>query len=90
MVTDYESTAEITYLINNKLLGLILIIVALAEQHNSVGYAFLYNFYRNISKNICCWCNSFLDTKENRYNPLMGPTVPTEKWRKGSQVLLQN
>ncbi|XP_075498786.1 glycosyltransferase BC10-like isoform X3 [Primulina tabacum] len=29
--------------------------------------------------------DSFADTKEGRYNPKMGPVIPVDNWRKGSQ-----
>ncbi|KAH7528833.1 hypothetical protein FEM48_Zijuj05G0114700 [Ziziphus jujuba var. spinosa] len=29
--------------------------------------------------------DSFADTKEGRYNPLMAPVIPVQNWRKGSQ-----
>jgi hypothetical protein len=34
--------------------------------------------------------SSFLDLKEARYNPKMSPTIPKDKWRKGSQVLFHS
>lgn len=31
-------------------------------------------------------CCSFLDGKDQRYNPKMSRVIPKDRWRKGSQV----
>ncbi|XP_062153597.1 glycosyltransferase BC10-like [Alnus glutinosa] len=48
----------------------------------------LYNFsyiYNKVMSSPKSFVDSFLDAKERRYNPKMSPTIPEEKWRKGSQ-----
>ncbi|KAH7650931.1 Glycosyl transferase family 14 protein [Dioscorea alata] len=48
----------------------------------------LYNFsytYEYLLSSSKSFVDSFLDTKESRYTPKMYPTIPQEKWRKGSQ-----
>ncbi|CAN1781695.1 Glycosyltransferase BC10 [Linum perenne] len=48
----------------------------------------LYNFsytYDYIMSASTSFVDSFADTKEGRYNPKMGPTIPVRNWRKGSQ-----
>ncbi|XP_060670394.1 glycosyltransferase BC10-like isoform X1 [Ziziphus jujuba] len=48
----------------------------------------LYNFnyiYDYIMSTSTSFIDSFADTKEGRYNPLMAPVIPVQNWRKGSQ-----
>ncbi|XP_010244121.1 PREDICTED: uncharacterized protein LOC104588028 [Nelumbo nucifera] len=48
----------------------------------------LYNFsyiYHYVMSSPRSFVDSFLDKKESRYNPKMSPTIPKDKWRKGSQ-----
>ncbi|KAK7359812.1 hypothetical protein VNO77_01777 [Canavalia gladiata] len=48
----------------------------------------LYNFsyvYNYVMVSPRSFVDSFLDSKEGRYNPKMSPKIPREKWRKGSQ-----
>lgn len=48
----------------------------------------LYNFsyiYKYVMSSSKSFVDSFLDTKEGRYNPKMSPVIPKGKWRKGSQ-----
>eukprot|EP00249_Psilotum_nudum_P018524 c26849_g1_i4 orf=471-1547(-) len=48
----------------------------------------LYNFtytYEYIMSSPKSFVDSFLDRKENRYNPKMDPIIQRDKWRKGSQ-----
>ncbi|CAL1397565.1 unnamed protein product [Linum trigynum] len=48
----------------------------------------LYNFsyiYNYLMASPRSFVDSFLDTKEGRYNQKMSPVIPMEKWRKGSQ-----
>ncbi|CAN1127740.1 Glycosyltransferase BC10 [Linum perenne] len=48
----------------------------------------LYNFsytYDYIMSASTSFVDSFADTKDGRYNPKMGPTIPVRNWRKGSQ-----
>uniref|UniRef100_A0A1D1XVY1 Protein translocase subunit SecA 1 n=2 Tax=Anthurium amnicola TaxID=1678845 RepID=A0A1D1XVY1_9ARAE len=46
------------------------------------NFSYIYNYLMSSSKS---FIDSFLDVKEDRYNPKMFPTIPKEKWRKGSQ-----
>lgn len=46
------------------------------------NFSYIYNYVMSSSKS---FVDSFLDTKEGRYNPKMSPTIPKGKWRKGSQ-----
>nr|DAD20416.1 TPA_asm: hypothetical protein HUJ06_021879 [Nelumbo nucifera] len=51
----------------------------------------LYNFsyiYHYVMSSPRSFVDSFLDKKESRYNPKMSPTIPKDKWRKGSQVFI--
>lgn len=48
----------------------------------------LYNFtyvYDYVMASPKSFVDSFLDAKENRYNPKMAPVIQRDKWRKGSQ-----
>ncbi|KAM7270666.1 hypothetical protein ACFE04_029880 [Oxalis oulophora] len=48
----------------------------------------LYNFtyiYNYLMSSPNSFIDSFLDTKDKRYNPNMSPVIPYQKWRKGSQ-----
>lgn len=48
----------------------------------------LYNFtyiYEYIMRSPKSFIDSFLDAKENRYNPKMAPYIQRDNWRKGSQ-----
>ncbi|PKI43696.1 hypothetical protein CRG98_035895 [Punica granatum] len=48
----------------------------------------LYNFsyiYKYLMASPRSFVDSFIDAKEGRYNPKMSPTIPRDKWRKGSQ-----
>ncbi|KAK7245894.1 hypothetical protein RIF29_40748 [Crotalaria pallida] len=48
----------------------------------------LYNFsyvYDYVMASPRSFVDSFLDVKGGRYNPIMSPKIPREKWRKGSQ-----
>ncbi|XP_059624414.1 glycosyltransferase BC10-like isoform X2 [Cornus florida] len=48
----------------------------------------LYNFsyiYDYLMASPRSFVDSFLDKKEDRYNPEMSPVIPLNKWRKGSQ-----
>ncbi|GMH16654.1 hypothetical protein Nepgr_018495 [Nepenthes gracilis] len=48
----------------------------------------LYNFsyiYDYIMSTATSFVDSFADTKEGRYNPMMHPIIPIHNWRKGSQ-----
>ncbi|KAK4744219.1 hypothetical protein SAY87_010531 [Trapa incisa] len=48
----------------------------------------LYNFsyiYKYLMHSQRSFVDSFIDAKEERYNPKMSPSIPREKWRKGSQ-----
>ncbi|KAJ0985776.1 hypothetical protein J5N97_004132 [Dioscorea zingiberensis] len=46
------------------------------------NFSFTYKYLLSSSKS---FVDSFLNTKESRYNPKMSPTITQEKWRKGSQ-----
>ncbi|XP_068658087.1 glycosyltransferase BC10-like [Aristolochia californica] len=46
------------------------------------NFSYVYNYLMSSSKS---FVDSFLDTKEGRYNPKMSPIIPKGKWRKGSQ-----
>ncbi|KAI3769653.1 hypothetical protein L6452_00762 [Arctium lappa] len=48
----------------------------------------LYDFhyiYTYLMSSPRSFVDSFIDVKENRYNPEMSPDIPKDKWRKGSQ-----
>ncbi|KAA8515537.1 hypothetical protein F0562_018852 [Nyssa sinensis] len=48
----------------------------------------LYNFsyiYNYLMASPRSFVDSFLDKKEDRYNPKMSPVIPINKWQKGSQ-----
>ncbi|XP_058101271.1 glycosyltransferase BC10-like isoform X2 [Magnolia sinica] len=46
------------------------------------NFSYIYNYVMSSSKS---FVDSFLDEKEGRYNPKMSPTIPKDRWRKGSQ-----
>lgn len=46
------------------------------------NFSYTYNYLMSSSKS---FVDSFLDKKEGRYNPKMSPTIPKDKWKKGSQ-----
>lgn len=46
------------------------------------NFSYTYGYLMSSSKS---FVDSFLDKKEGRYNPMMFPTVPQDRWRKGSQ-----
>uniref|UniRef100_A0A2N9GUS1 Uncharacterized protein n=1 Tax=Fagus sylvatica TaxID=28930 RepID=A0A2N9GUS1_FAGSY len=45
-------------------------------------FSYIYNAVMPSPKS---FVDSFIDVKEHRYDPKMSPTIPEEKWRKGSQ-----
>ncbi|KAB1201017.1 hypothetical protein CJ030_MR0G005283 [Morella rubra] len=45
---------------------------------------FIYTYNSSMSSQKS-FVDSFLDVKDKRYHPKMSPTIPKEKWRKGSQ-----
>ncbi|KAJ7551081.1 hypothetical protein O6H91_07G133000 [Diphasiastrum complanatum] len=47
-------------------------------------YSFEYT-YTYLMSSTRSFVDSFADYKENRYNPHMGPSIPRDRWRKGSQ-----
>ncbi|CAA7408377.1 unnamed protein product [Spirodela intermedia] len=46
------------------------------------NFSYTYNYLMSSSKS---FVDSFVITKHSRYNPDMFPTIPRDKWRKGSQ-----
>ncbi|XP_064982555.1 glycosyltransferase BC10-like isoform X2 [Musa acuminata AAA Group] len=46
------------------------------------NFSHIYNYVMSSSKS---FVDSFLDKRERRYNPKMFPTIPKDRWRKGSQ-----
>ncbi|KAK1302791.1 hypothetical protein QJS10_CPB12g00690 [Acorus calamus] len=46
------------------------------------NFSYIYNYVMSSPKS---FVDSFLDTKEGRYNPKMSPKIPKDRWRKGSQ-----
>ncbi|KAK1326515.1 hypothetical protein QJS10_CPA01g01794 [Acorus calamus] len=46
------------------------------------NFSYVYNYVMSSPKS---FVDSFLDTKEGRYNPKMSPKIPKDRWRKGSQ-----
>ncbi|XP_064939832.1 glycosyltransferase BC10 isoform X3 [Musa acuminata AAA Group] len=46
------------------------------------NFSYIYNYVMSSSKS---FVDSFLDKREGRYNPKMFPTIPKDRWRKGSQ-----
>ncbi|XP_010924084.2 glycosyltransferase BC10 isoform X1 [Elaeis guineensis] len=46
------------------------------------NFSYIYGYLMSSSKS---FVDSFLDKKEERYNPKMSPVIPKDKWRKGSQ-----
>ncbi|KAG6493559.1 hypothetical protein ZIOFF_048551 [Zingiber officinale] len=48
------------------------------------NFSYIYNYVISSPKS---FVDSFLDKKEGRYSPKMFPTIPRDRWRKGSQRL---
>ncbi|XP_074582533.1 glycosyltransferase BC10-like [Curcuma longa] len=46
------------------------------------NFSYIYNYVMSSPKS---FVDSFLDKKEGRYSPKMFPTIPRDRWRKGSQ-----
>ncbi|KAG6490412.1 hypothetical protein ZIOFF_051708 [Zingiber officinale] len=46
------------------------------------NFSYIYNYVISSPKS---FVDSFLDKKEGRYSPKMFPTIPRDRWRKGSQ-----
>ncbi|MQL72081.1 hypothetical protein Taro_004429 [Colocasia esculenta] len=46
------------------------------------NFSYIYNYLMSSSKS---FVDSFVDVKDDRYNPKMFPTISKDKWRKGSQ-----
>ncbi|KAM5580585.1 glycosyltransferase BC10-like [Rosa sericea] len=46
------------------------------------NFSYIYNYVMSSPKS---FVDSFIDVKGRRYDPKMSPTIPKERWRKGSQ-----
>lgn len=46
------------------------------------NFSFIYNYLMSSPRS---FVDSFVDAKEERYDPKMSPVIPEDKWRKGSQ-----